>query len=205
MAEHGLLLRGPTVRSRGCGGCCARGVCVAFSLGGCGLTPPPRSRRESEREGASEREKEREKARGGGRGEKKDLLKRSNQRWRRKATGRRALPTPAGAARWGQRDPCRRRRVEAGPAGRGRGLAGRAGYPRETPELGGPRSPRPAGWSGPEGVGRVRRPRGMGKSRHCLSTAPGEEVIRMGQPLHLPPTPPHPPTKQKLLLSMAVS
>lgn len=53
-----------------------RCVCVAFSLGGCGLTPPPVPRRR-----ASEREK-------------RLLLKRSNQQQQRKATRRGSFPHP---------------------------------------------------------------------------------------------------------------
>lgn len=175
------------MRSRNRGGCFARGVSVAFSLGGCGLTPPPLSRRR-----ASERARKRERKRGG----EKDLLKRSNQRRRRKATGRRALPTPACAARWGQRDPCRPRRVEAGPSGPGAGPGGpgagpggQGGVSPGNPRARGARPRRPASWGGREGAGRGRRPRGMEKPRQCRSAAPAEEVNRTGQPLPLPPAP----------------
>lgn len=91
----------------------ARCVYVAFSLGGCRLTPPPvPRRRESETE-------------------KRLLLKRSNQRRRRKPTGRRSLPHPRLSGKLGAARPLPAAAEGAGPRGRG-GVS--PGNPR--PEVG---------------------------------------------------------------------
>ncbi|XP_032349705.1 collagen alpha-1(I) chain-like [Camelus ferus] len=87
--------------------CC---VCVAFSLGGCGLTPPPVPRGR-----ASEREK-------------KTFIETIQPAKAEKSDRPRELPPP----------PPERfaagRATPAGGSGGGRGLEGGAGYPRKTPD-----------------------------------------------------------------------
>lgn len=56
--------------------------------------------------------------------EKKDLLKRSNQQRRRKATGHRSFPHPRLSCSLGAARPLPAAAEGAGPAGQGRGLEG---------------------------------------------------------------------------------